>query len=397
MKGNLHDTHKKQETAVLVAIDYKFKPKGQAEEYLDELEFLTETAGAKTLKKFTQKLDHPFSATYIGTGKLEEIKHYVVEHEPSMVIFDDELSPSQIRNLQNELNVKILDRSNLILDIFASRAQSAQAKTQVELAQMQYLLPRLTRMWTHLSKQQGGIGMKGPGETQIETDRRIILDKISLLKKRLDNIDKQNLTRRSNRDGIIRVALVGYTNVGKSTIMNVLSKSDVLAENKLFATLDSTVRKVVLENTPFLLSDTVGFIRKLPHQLIECFKSTLDEVREADLLIHVVDISHPNFMEHVQVVQQTLEDIKSDHKPVIMVFNKIDLYHPQARGLDEETGEELPELGVEENLEHLKKSWMSKENTPVVFISAQKKQNMEELRDKLTKTVQSLYALNAID
>lgn len=397
MKGNLHDTHKKQETAVLVAIDYKFKPKGQAEEYLDELEFLTETAGAKTLKKFTQKLDHPFSATYIGTGKLEEIKHYVIEHEPSMVIFDDELSPSQIRNLQNELNVKILDRSNLILDIFASRAQSAQAKTQVELAQMQYLLPRLTRMWTHLSKQQGGIGMKGPGETQIETDRRIILDKISLLKKRLDNIDKQNLTRRSNRDGIIRVALVGYTNVGKSTIMNVLSKSDVLAENKLFATLDSTVRKVVLENTPFLLSDTVGFIRKLPHQLIECFKSTLDEVREADLLIHVVDISHPNFMEHVQVVQQTLEDIKSDHKPVIMVFNKIDLYHPQARGLDEETGEELPELGVEENLEHLKKSWMSKENTPVVFISAQKKQNMEELRDKLTKTVQSLYALNAID
>jgi len=396
LKGKIHDTHKKQETAVLVAIDYKFKPKGQAEEYLDELAFLTETAGAKTLKKFTQKLDHPFSATYIGTGKLEEIRLYVQEHEPDMVIFDDELSPSQIRNLENTLNVKILDRSNLILDIFASRAQSAQAKTQVELAQMQYLLPRLTRMWTHLSKQQGGIGMKGPGETQIETDRRIILDKISLLKKRLENIDKQNLTRRSNRDGIIRVALVGYTNVGKSTIMNVLSKSDVLAENKLFATLDSTVRKVVFENTPFLLSDTVGFIRKLPHQLIECFKSTLDEVREADLLVHVVDISHPNFMEHIAVVNQTLEDIKSDHKPVIMIFNKIDLYHPQARGLDEETGEELPELSMEENLEHLKKSWMSKENTPVVFISAQKKQNIEELRDKLTKTVASLYELNAI-
>jgi len=396
LKGKIHDTHKKQETAVLVAIDYKFKPKGQADEYLDELEFLTETAGAKTLKKFTQKLDHPFSATYVGTGKLEEIKLYVQEHEPSMVIFDDELSPSQIRNLENTLNVKILDRSNLILDIFASRAQSAQAKTQVELAQMQYLLPRLTRMWTHLSKQQGGIGMKGPGETQIETDRRIILDKISLLKKRLENIDKQNLTRRSNRGGIVRVALVGYTNVGKSTIMNVLSKSDVLAENKLFATLDSTVRKVVLENTPFLLSDTVGFIRKLPHQLIECFKSTLDEVREADLLIHVVDISHPNFMEHIQVVNQTLEDIKSDHKPVIMVFNKIDMYHPQARGLDEETGEELPELSMEENLDHLKKSWMSKENTPVVFISAQKKQNIEELRDKLTKTVASLYELNAL-
>lgn len=397
MKGKLHDTHKKQETAVLVAIDYKFKPKGQADEYLDELAFLTETAGAITLKKFTQKLDHPFSATYVGTGKLEEIKLYVQEHEPNMVIFDDELSPSQIRNLENALNVKILDRSNLILDIFASRAQSAQAKTQVELAQMQYLLPRLTRMWTHLSKQQGGIGMKGPGETQIETDRRIILEKVSLLKKRLENIDKQNLTRRSNRDGIIRVTIVGYTNVGKSTIMNVLSKSDVLAENKLFATLDSTVRKVVLENTPFLLTDTVGFIRKLPHQLIECFKSTLDEVREADLLVHVVDISHPNFMEHIHVVQQTLEDIKSDHKPVIMVFNKIDLYHPQARGLDEETGEELPELSMEENLEHLKKSWMSKENTPVVFISAQKKQNMEELRDKLTKTVASLYQLNAID
>jgi len=397
LKGKLHDTHKKQETAVLVAIDYKFKPKGQADEYLDELAFLTETAGAITLKKFTQKLDHPFSATYVGTGKLEEIKLYVQEHEPNMVIFDDELSPSQIRNLENALNVKILDRSNLILDIFASRAQSAQAKTQVELAQMQYLLPRLTRMWTHLSKQQGGIGMKGPGETQIETDRRIILEKVSLLKKRLENIDKQNLTRRSNRDGIIRVTIVGYTNVGKSTIMNVLSKSDVLAENKLFATLDSTVRKVVLENTPFLLTDTVGFIRKLPHQLIECFKSTLDEVREADLLVHVVDISHPNFMEHIHVVQQTLEDIKSDHKPVIMVFNKIDLYHPQARGLDEETGEELPELSMEENLEHLKKSWMSKENTPVVFISAQKKQNMEELRDKLTKTVASLYQLNAID
>lgn len=397
LKGKLYDTHKEQETAVLVGIDYKFGPKGQIDEHLDELEFLAETAGAKTLRKFTQKLDHPHSRTYVGEGKLEEIHFYVEEHEPNMVIFDDELSPSQIRNLEKALQVKILDRSNLILDIFASRAQSAQAKTQVELAQMQYLLPRLTRMWTHLSKQQGGIGMKGPGETQIETDRRIILDKISLLKKRLDNIDKQNLTRRSNRDDKVRVALVGYTNVGKSTIMNLLSKSDVLAENKLFATLDSTVRKVVLENIPFLLSDTVGFIRKLPHQLIECFKSTLDEVREADLLLHVVDISHPNFMDHIRVVQETLKDIKSDHKPVIMVFNKIDLYHPQARGIDEIFEEELPEMSVEENLEHLKKSWMSRENTPVVFISAQKKQNIEELREKITRTVASIYELNALD
>ena len=397
MKGKLHDTHKLQETAVLVGIDYKSKPKEQVQEYLDELAFLTETAGAKTLRKFTQKLDHPHSRTFVGEGKLEEIRLYVDEHKASMVIFDDELSPSQQRNLEIALNVKILDRNNLILDIFATRAQTAQAKTQVELAQLQYLLPRLTRMWTHLSKQQGGIGMKGPGETQIETDRRIILDKISLLKKRLADIDKQSLTRRSNRDGIVRVALVGYTNVGKSTIMNLLSKSDVLAENKLFATLDSTVRKVVLDNTPFLLSDTVGFIRKLPHQLIECFKSTLDEVREADLLLHVVDISHPNFMDQIEVVKETLKDIKVDHKPVIMVFNKIDLYHPQARGLDEISGEELPELSVEENLDHLKKSWMSRENSPVVFISAHKKQNIEELREKISRTVASLYEINALE
>lgn len=395
MKGKLHDTHKLQETAVLVGIDYKSKPKEHVHEYLDELAFLTETAGAKTLKKFTQKLDHPHSRTYVGEGKLEEIRLYVEEHKANMVIFDDELSPSQLRNLETELNVKILDRNNLILDIFATRAQTAQAKTQVELAQLQYLLPRLTRMWTHLSKQQGGIGMKGPGETQIETDRRIILDKISLLKKRLAEIDRQNLTRRSNRDGKVRVALVGYTNVGKSTIMNLLSKSEVLAENKLFATLDSTVRKVVFDNTPFLLSDTVGFIRKLPHQLIECFKSTLDEVREADLLLHVVDISHPSFMEHIQVVKETLEDIKTDHKPVIMVFNKIDLYKPEANDLMEE--ENLPELSAEENLDHLKKSWMSKENTPVVFISAHKKQNIEELREKISRTVASLYEMNALE
>lgn len=397
MKGKLHDTHKKQETAVLVGIDYKMAPKGQAEEYLDELAFLAETAGAKTLKKFTQKLNHPHSRTFVGEGKLEEIALYVKEHEPSMVIFDDELSPSQIRNLEKELNVKILDRSNLILDIFASRAQTAQAKTQVELAQLQYLLPRLTRMWTHLSKQQGGIGMKGPGETQIETDRRIILDKISLLKQRLKDIDKQNYTRRNNRGDKVRVALVGYTNVGKSTLMNLLSKSEVLAENKLFATLDATVRKVVLENTPFLLSDTVGFIRKLPHELIECFKSTLDEVREADLLLHVVDVSHPNFEEHIRVVKETLKDIKADHKPVILVFNKIDLYHPAKDNLLAHFSEETPALTDEEHLTHLKKSWMAKENSPVIFVSAHKKQNLDELRDKLVKTVSSLTALKDLE
>lgn len=397
LKAKSHDTRPKQETAILVGIDYKSRPKGQADEYLDELAFLAETAGALTLRKFTQKLDHPHSRTFVGAGKLEEIGHYVAEHKPDMVIFDDELSPSQLRNLEKVLEIKILDRSNLILDIFASRAQTAQAKTQVELAQMQYLLPRLTRMWTHLSKQQGGIGMKGPGETQIETDRRIILDKISLLKKRLQEIDRQNITRRSNRNGKVRVALVGYTNVGKSTLMNLLSKADVPAENKLFATLDSTVRKVVWETVPFLLSDTVGFIRKLPHQLVESFKSTLAEVQEADLLLHVVDISHPNFMDHIQVVKETLKDIKADHKPVIMVFNKIDLYQPQVGGFDALSGEILPSLTAEENLEHLKKSWMGRENTPVVFISAHKKQNIEELREKILRTVRSLYELNALE
>ncbi len=395
LKRKLHETTPEQETAFLVAVDYKSAPKGQAEEYLGELEFLAETAGAKTLRKFTQKLDHPHSRTYIGEGKLEEIRLYVEEEKPSMVIFDDELSPSQIRNLEKALDKKILDRSHLILDIFASRAQTAQAKTQVELAQMQYLLPRLTRMWTHLSKQQGGIGMKGPGETQIETDRRIILDKISLLKERLRDIDKQSVTRRSNRDDKIRVALVGYTNVGKSTIMNVLSKSEVLAENKLFATLDSTVRKVVLDNIPFLLSDTVGFIRKLPHQLIECFKSTLDEVREADLLLHVVDISHPRFEEHIRVVKETLKDIKADDKPVIMIFNKIDLYElpDQDAGL---FNEEIV-LSEEESLAQLKKTWMARENSPVIFISAEKKNNIDELREKLTRTVESLYAFKAME
>ncbi len=397
MKGKLYDTRPKQETAVLVGIDYKMQPKNESAEHLEELEFLAETAGALTLRKFTQKLDHPHAKTFVGAGKLEEIRLYAEEHKPDMVIFDDELSPSQSRNLEKTLNCKILDRSNLILDIFASRAKTAQAKTQVELAQMQYLLPRLTRMWTHLSKQQGGIGMKGPGETQIETDRRIILDKISLLKKRLQDIDKQSLTRRSNRDDKVRVALVGYTNVGKSTLMNLFSKSDVLAENKLFATLDSTVRKIVWENTPFLLTDTVGFIRKLPHQLVECFKSTLDEVREADLLLHVVDISHPSFNDHIRVVKETLKDIGADHKPVILVFNKIDQYDPKQNLDDAFRSEEEAELEPEANLEHLKSSWMSKENAPVIFVSAHKKQNIDELRQKMLTTIRSIYELHAYE
>lgn len=400
LKGKLIDTRPKQETAVLVGIDFKSQRPEQTQEYLDELEFLAETAGARTLKKFTQRLDYPHPRTFVGEGKLADIVMYVEEFEVDMVIFDDELSPAQIRNLEKEFNkdpletnVKILDRSNLILDIFATRAQTAQAKIQVELAQMQYLLPRLTRLWTHLSKQHGGIGMKGPGETQIETDRRIILQKITLLKQKLKEIEKQSDTRRANRDGKMRVALVGYTNVGKSTLMNLITKSNVLAENKLFATLDSTVRKVVLENVPFLLSDTVGFIRKLPHQLIECFKSTLDEVREADLLLHVVDISHPNFEEHIDVVKETLKDIKCDHKPMIMLFNKIDLFKPQY-------SEEALTEGIstdEEYLLQLKKTWMAKENSPVIFVSAEKRQNIEELRNKLVKTVSSLYEMQAID
>lgn len=395
MRAKFYDTRPKQETAVLVGIDYKQSPKGQTEEYLDELAFLAETAGAITLKKFTQRLDKPHSRTFIGEGKLEEIKLYCEEHKPDMVIFDDELSPAQCRNIEKELNLKVLDRSNLILDIFASRARTAQAKTQVELAQMQYLLPRLTRMWTHLSKQQGGIGMKGPGESQIETDRRLILDKIALLKRKLQDIDKQNLTRRSNRDDKVRVALVGYTNVGKSTLMNLLSKAEVLAENKLFATLDSTVRKVVLDEVPFLLSDTVGFIRKLPHQLIECFKSTLDEVREADLLLHVVDISHPNFEEHINVVKETLKDLKVGHKPSIMVFNKMDAYHFQTADADDPEKPEV--LSETEQLERLKKSWMAKENTPVIFISATTKANIDELRTKILQTVKSIYAIHSLE
>lgn len=380
MKNTLFDTAEKQETAVLVAVQPQGQRDIQASEYLDELEFLAETAGVKTLKKFTQKLEYPDPRTYIGKGKLEEVRLYVEEHKADTVIFDDELSPSQIRNVERELNCKILDRANLILDIFATRAQTAQAKAQVELAQTQYILPRLTRMWTHLSKHQGGVGTRGPGEKEIETDRRLIRDRISLLKERLADIDKQNFTRRKNRDNILRVALVGYTNVGKSTIMNLLSKSDVLAENKLFATLDSTVRKVVLDNTPFLLSDTVGFIRKLPHMLVESFKSTLDEVREADLLLHVVDISHPNFEEQIKIVKDTLQEIKAEHKPVLMVMNKIDLYKAEEHM---SYAENEDEIDVPVTLSQLKRSWMAKENAPAVFISASNKQNIEELRDKI--------------
>ena len=317
----MFETKHIQEKAVLVGVITKDQSKEQSIEYLDELEFLAETAGAVTLNKFVQKLDRPDSKTFVGSGKMEEIQAYVKEYEIDMVIFDDDLTPSQLRNIEKVLECKILDRSNLILDIFASRAQTAHAKTQVELAQYQYLLPRLTRMWTHLQKQKGGIGMKGPGETEIETDRRIIRDKIALLKKKLESIDKQMATQRGNRGQMVRVALVGYTNAGKSTIMNLISKSDVFAENKLFATLDTTVRKVVLQNIPFLLSDTVGFIRKLPHQLVESFKSTLDEVREADILLHVVDITHPHFEEHIDVVNETLKEIGAADKNIILVFN----------------------------------------------------------------------------
>jgi GTP-binding protein HflX len=368
------DTAAKPERAVLVGIITPGETEEQTHEYLDELKFLVETAGGVTQKAFTQRMQRPDRATFVGTGKLEEINAYVKSEEIDMVIFDDELSPSQLRNIENELQVKILDRSNLILDIFAKRAQTSQAKTQVELAQLQYLLPRLTRLWTHLERQKGGIGMRGPGESQIETDRRLILNKISLLKERLKEIDKQNLTQRKNRAQLVRVSLVGYTNVGKSTIMNMISKSEVFAENKLFATLDTTVRKVVIENLPFLLSDTVGFIRKLPHHLIECFKSTLDEVREADILIHVVDISHPNFEDQINTVNETLKEMGAIDKQVITVFNKIDAFTP---------GDEFFVGSTGLTIEQFEASWLAKENAPAVFISAQNKDNIDSLRKLL--------------
>jgi GTP-binding protein HflX len=385
MKQKFYDTAEKQETAVLVGIITPGQTDEQTKEYLEELEFLVETAGGKTVKSFTQRMQRPERATFVGTGKLEEIQAYVKAEEIDMVVFDDELSPSQLRNIEAELGVKILDRSNLILDIFAGRAQTSQAKTQVELAQLQYLLPRLTRLWTHLERQKGGIGMRGPGESQIETDRRLILNKISLLKERLKEIDKQNETQRKNRHQLVRVALVGYTNVGKSTIMNMISKSEVFAENKLFATLDTTVRKVVIENLPFLLSDTVGFIRKLPHHLVECFKSTLDEVREADILIHVVDVSHPHFEDQINTVNETLKDIGAIDKPVVTVFNKIDAYQPTVINPDE------PEQML--SLEEFKHTWMAANNSPAIFISALKKENVDEFRKLMYDKVIGIHTV----
>lgn len=383
-KTKIYDTALKPETALLVSVITPDISEQNAKDYLQELEFLVQTAGGAVKGVFTQKLAKPEHATFVGSGKLEEIRQYADAEEIDMIVFDDELSPSQLRNIERELKRKILDRSNLILDIFAKHAQTAQAKTQVELAQLQYLLPRLTRMWTHLERQRGGIGMRGPGESQIETDRRIILNKISLLKERLRVIDKQNETQRKNRGELIRVALVGYTNVGKSTILNMISKSDVLMENKLFATLDTTVRKVVIDNLPFLLSDTVGFIRKLPHHLVESFKSTLDEVREADVLIHVVDISHPNFEDHIAAVNETLKDIDALNKPIITVFNKIDAYKPPVAV--DENGEE-----VKVTLEDFKNSWMAKNSDPAIFLSATEKTNIEEFKQKLYEIISEMH------
>jgi GTP-binding protein HflX len=376
------------ERAVLVGLITQNQPETKAMEYLAELAFLADTAGAETVRMFTQKLDYPNSRTFVGKGKLDEIKQFVEDNEIGMVIFDDDLSTKQVQNIERELQVKILDRTSLILDIFARRAQTASAKTQVELAQYQYLLPRLTRLWTHLERQRGGIGMRGPGETQIETDRRIILDKISRLKQELASLDKQKSMQRKNRGKLTRVALVGYTNVGKSTIMNLLSKSDVFAENKLFATLDTTVRKVTIANLPILLTDTVGFIRKLPTHLVNSFKSTLDEVREADLLVHVVDISHPNFEEQIEVVEKTLRDVCGGaDKPVILVFNKIDAFTYTPKDEDDLT----PRTRENISLEELKQSWMAKMNDNCVFISAKKSINIDELKQKIYERAKEIH------
>lgn len=376
------------ERAVLVGLVTPTQSETKAQEYLDELEFLADTAGAETVKTFTQKLDYPNPRTFVGKGKLEEIREYIEANDIGMAIFDDDLTSKQVSNIESELKVKILDRTSLILDIFAKRAQTANAKTQVELAQYQYLLPRLTRMWTHLERQRGGIGMRGPGETQIETDRRIILDRISRLKEELKSIDKQKSIQRKNRGKLTRVALVGYTNVGKSTLMNLLSKSEVFAENKLFATLDTTVRKVTIENLPFLLTDTVGFIRKLPTHLVDSFKSTLDEVREADILVHVVDISHPTFEDQIEVVNKTLNDLcKGAEKPIIMVFNKIDAfsYQPKdAYDLTPRTRENIP-------LDELKATWMNRMNDNCVFISAKDGTNIDELRHMLYEKAREIH------
>lgn len=391
----------KAETAVLVGLITPRQDEAKTKEYLDELEFLADTAGAITVRRFTQRAGGPSQVSYVGKGKLEEIRKYIEDEEDNereigMVIFDDELSARQIRNIENELKVKILDRTSLILDIFAMRAQTANAKTQVELAQYRYMLPRLQRLWTHLERQGGGsgsgggkgsVGLRGPGETQLEMDRRIILQRMSLLKRRLAEIDQQKNTQRKNRGRLIRVALVGYTNVGKSTIMNLMAKSEVFAENKLFATLDTTVRKVVIQNLPFLLADTVGFIRKLPTDLVDSFKSTLDEVREADLLLHVVDISHPDFEEQINVVNQTLKDLECADKPSMIVFNKIDNYH----WIDKEPDDLTPETKENITLNELKKTWMARLNDNCLFISARQKENINELRDVLYRKVRELH------
>ena len=391
----------KAETAILVGLITKDQDEEKTTEYLDELEFLADTAGAVTVKRFTQKVNGPNTVTYVGKGKLEEIKQYIEDEEDNdreigMVIFDDELSAKQMRNIENELKVKILDRTSLILDIFAMRAQTANAKTQVELAQYRYMLPRLQRLWTHLERQGGGsgsgggkgsVGLRGPGETQLEMDRRIILQRITLLKQRLLEIDKQKTTQRKNRGRMIRVALVGYTNVGKSTIMNLLAKSEVFAENKLFATLDTTVRKVVIDNLPFLLADTVGFIRKLPTDLVDSFKSTLDEVREADLLVHVVDISHPDFEEQIEVVNQTLKDLDSADKPMVLVFNKIDNYH----WVEKEADDLTPMTRENVTLDELRRTWMAKMSDNCIFISARERENIDHFRDVLYRKIRELH------
>ena len=391
----------KAETAILVGLVTPTQDEAKTTEYLDELEFLADTAGAVIVKRFTQKVGGPNQTSYVGKGKLEEIHQYIKDEEDNdreigMVIFDDELSAKQLRNIENELHVKVLDRTSLILDIFAMRAQTANAKTQVELAQYRYMLPRLQRMWTHLERQGGGsgsgggkgsVGLRGPGETQLEMDRRIILNRMSLLKKRLVEIDRQNTTQRKNRGRLIRVALVGYTNVGKSTLMNLLAKSEVFAENKLFATLDTTVRKVVIKNLPFLLADTVGFIRKLPTDLVDSFKSTLDEVREADLLLHVVDISHPDFEEQIQVVNSTLKDLECADKPTMLVFNKIDNYSWTEKDPDDLT----PVRKENISLDDLKKTWMAKLNDDCIFVSAKNRDNIDEFRDVLYRKVRELH------
>ncbi|MCD8210873.1 MAG: GTPase HflX [Prevotella sp.] len=391
----------KAETAILVAVITKNQDEEKTKEYLDELEFLADTSGVKTVKRFTQHLDAPISTTYVGKGKLDEIKQYIqrekdFEREVGMVIFDDELSAKQLRIIEGELGIKILDRTSLILDIFAMRAQTASAKAQVELAQYQYMLPRLQRLWTHLERQAGGsgsgggkgsVGLRGPGETQLEMDRRIILQRVALLKQRLEEINKQKVTQRKNRSAMIRVSLIGYTNVGKSTIMNMLAKSDVFAENKLFATLDTTVRKVVIENLPFLLSDTVGFIRKLPTHLVDSFKSTLDEVREADLLLHVVDISHPDFEEQIKVVEEIMKDLGCADKPTMIVFNKIDAYSWVEKDWDDLTEKTKENITLEE----LKHTWMAKMKDSCIFISAKEKTNIEELKTELYKRVAELH------